>query len=59
VIDDPDIEQAVERIERQLEAVRDELEGVRAELAQIAVLLEVIADEARATRQVIERNRLI
>jgi multidrug resistance efflux pump len=52
VIDDPDIEQAVERLERELRELRASLLGVRDDLSAIRALLETLVEETqRASRR--------
>ena len=47
MIDDPDIEHAVERIEARLDQLHAELSGVRDDLAGLSVLLDALLEEAR------------
>ncbi len=47
MIDDPDIEHAVERIEARLDQLHAELSGVRDDLAGLSGLLDALLEEAR------------
>jgi prefoldin subunit 5 len=55
VIDDPDIERAVERLERELGELRSSVTGVHGGLARVEALVEALLQEAQRTYELLER----
>ena len=56
MIDDPDIEHAVERIEARLDQLHAELSGVRDDLAALSALLDSLLEEARSVAAKLESS---
>lgn len=57
VIDDPDIERAVERITGELAELRRHVEAVHEQAARMSTLLDQLVLETRETNHILDRSR--